>query len=223
MSVDLPHLHNVLRDRTRAKILESLSEDGPLAYGEMQALLGIDHTGKLNYHLKLLGDLIVKDEQSGKYDLTEKGRLALVLLGKFQTAAAQSYRESRRRTWMIRGVMGVAVVAMALSVFFAVIGVPYTQASVSETCSTASGCAQSVGAVTQGFAPTEWAFVPLVAGGLVALGLVGKRTAISWAGTVLLAAFSFVSLFSIGPLYVPLVLLLSGFLAAIPRAATNSP
>jgi len=39
-------------------------------------------TGKFNYHLKILGDLIEKG-QNGKYGLTEKGQMAAQLLQKF--------------------------------------------------------------------------------------------------------------------------------------------
>ena len=43
----------------------------------------------MNYHLKVLGDLVDKDEQTGYYTLSEKGRIALALLGKFQSAATK--------------------------------------------------------------------------------------------------------------------------------------
>jgi len=221
LSVDLPKLHNVLRDPTRAKILELLDQSGPLAYVELQSLLQITHTGKLNYHLKLLGDLIAKDEQAGKYGLTEKGRFALTLLGKFMTVSAQSSAQSNRRIWMNRAAIAVAGVAMALSVFFVVIGVPYTQGSISESCSISPGCTQAGFTVTNGFTPTVWALVPLVAGGTILLGLVSSKKFISWTGTTLLAIFSFVSLFSIGLLYLLLVPFLVGLLAAMPSPTKN--
>jgi len=44
-------------------------------------IVGITNTGKLNYHLKILGDLIKKDE-SGKYSLSEKGQSAVQVLQK---------------------------------------------------------------------------------------------------------------------------------------------
>ena len=90
MSVDISKLHNVLRDPTRAKILELLDQKAPLSYVEIQDLLQIGHTGKLNYHLKVLGDLLVKDEQTGRYSLGEKGRIAVQLLNKFQATATTS-------------------------------------------------------------------------------------------------------------------------------------
>lgn len=88
MSVDLPHLHGILKDKTRGRILELLEQRGRLSYVELQNLLEVSHTGKLNYHLKILGDLISKDEQSGQYSLSEKGGVAVILLGKFQAMSA---------------------------------------------------------------------------------------------------------------------------------------
>lgn len=200
-------------------ILDLLNQKGPLAYVELQTLLGITHTGKMNYHLKLLGDLIVKDGQTGKYDLTEKGKLALVLMGKFPTAVAQADGKRNRRIWMKGAAITVAGVAIVLSAFFVVIGAPFTQGSISQSCSIGpSGCTQTVTTVTNGFAPIVWALVPLAAAGTVEFGLVTGRKVISWTGTIVLAIFSFVSLDSIGLLCMPLVPLLVGLLAALPSA-----
>src|SRR5579875_760519 len=85
MSVDISNLHGVLKDKTRRKILSSLKVKGSLSYSELLNLLDPPHTGKLNYHLKMLGDLIQKDEQNSKYKLTEKGELAVQLLSGFST------------------------------------------------------------------------------------------------------------------------------------------
>jgi len=49
---------------------------------ELMNLLEIANTGKLNYHLKVLGNLIEKGDD-GKYRLTERGRLAFQLVQKF--------------------------------------------------------------------------------------------------------------------------------------------
>jgi hypothetical protein len=92
LSVDLPRLHGVLKDKTRAHILELIGQRGSLSYVELLNLLEIAHTGNLNYHLRILGDLLVKDEESGRYSLSEKGRIAVELLGKFQTAASVDRR-----------------------------------------------------------------------------------------------------------------------------------
>jgi hypothetical protein len=88
MPADLGSLHRILKDPTRRRILSALNEKGPLAYVELLGLLEIEHTGKLNYHLKLLGDLISKDD-SGRYNLTEKGKLALQVTSKFHRVSSQ--------------------------------------------------------------------------------------------------------------------------------------
>jgi hypothetical protein len=114
MSVDISQLHNVLRDCTRARILELLNERTSLSYVELQELLQIGHTGKLNYHLKVLGDLFVKDEHTGRYSLGEKGTLALALLSKFQTVT--SVKEAR--TSLVTGLMLVALIAVVISISY---------------------------------------------------------------------------------------------------------
>ncbi len=89
MAADLGSLHGILKDPTRRRILSALGERGPLAYVEILGLLEIEHTGKLNYHLRHLGDLVSKDE-SGRYTLTEKGRLATQVMEKFQPPPTQN-------------------------------------------------------------------------------------------------------------------------------------
>jgi multidrug transporter EmrE-like cation transporter len=107
LSVDISKLHNVLRDRTRTEILELLEQRGSLSYKELQNALQISHTGKLNYHLKVLGDLLVKDEQTGRYELAEKGKIAVTLLSKFQSVTAESDTSKA----LTMGLMLVALIA----------------------------------------------------------------------------------------------------------------
>jgi hypothetical protein len=59
-----------------------LLEKKELAYMDLMNLVEITNTGKLNYHLKILGDLIEKNE-NGKYHLTEKGQLTSQFLLRF--------------------------------------------------------------------------------------------------------------------------------------------
>jgi hypothetical protein len=49
-----------------------LSRKGQLAYMELMNLPEITNTGKFNYHLKILGNLIEKGEDR-KYRLNERG------------------------------------------------------------------------------------------------------------------------------------------------------
>jgi len=82
MNVDLASLHKILKDPTRRKIVQYLSSKGQLTYMELMNLLEITNTGKFNYHLKILADLIQK-ENDGRYSLTERGQLASQLMQKF--------------------------------------------------------------------------------------------------------------------------------------------
>jgi hypothetical protein len=80
--VDLGSLHKILKHPIRRKIVLVLREKQKLSYVDLMNLVEIENTGKFNYHLKILGDLIMKNEE-GKYRLTEKGDLASQLLLKF--------------------------------------------------------------------------------------------------------------------------------------------
>ena len=82
LSVDLESLHRILKHPIRRRIVLELHRRSELTYTELMGILGLTNTGKLNYHLKMLGDLIEKDE-NGRYCLTEKGRLASQLLIRF--------------------------------------------------------------------------------------------------------------------------------------------
>lgn len=82
MSVDFASLHNVLKHPIRQRIVLFLLEKKELAYMDLMNLVEITNTGKLNYHLKILGDLIEKNE-NGKYHLTEKGQLTSQFLLRF--------------------------------------------------------------------------------------------------------------------------------------------
>jgi uncharacterized membrane protein len=62
--------------------------------------LGISSTGKLNYHLKILGDLLSKTD-NGEYVLSERGRLASQLLLEFPDKAAKQLRLSKSDTFLI--------------------------------------------------------------------------------------------------------------------------
>jgi hypothetical protein len=87
MSEDLSRLHKILKDGTRVKILELLNNRDSLSYSELLLQSGITNTGRLNYHLKILGDLVTKDQETGKYSLSEKGKLALEFLQKLHATS----------------------------------------------------------------------------------------------------------------------------------------
>ncbi|NIR14553.1 MAG: helix-turn-helix transcriptional regulator [Desulfobacterales bacterium] len=82
MNVEFESLYKILKHPIRRRVVLELDKKGELAYVELMTLLEVENTGKLNYHLKILGDLIEKNPD-GKYHLTEKGDLASQLLHKF--------------------------------------------------------------------------------------------------------------------------------------------
>jgi len=79
MNSGISDLHRILKDKTRCQILSLLNDEGSLNYTCLMNQLGITNTGKLNYHLKMLDDLITKKPE-GSYLLSEKGKLAVQLL-----------------------------------------------------------------------------------------------------------------------------------------------
>lgn len=88
MSVDFKSLDNVLKHPMRRRIVMALSERGSMSYVDLMNLVEATNTGKFNYHLKILGDLIAKN-QNGKYVLTEKGQLTVQFLQKFPQKESQ--------------------------------------------------------------------------------------------------------------------------------------
>ena len=82
MTSTIDSLHKILKDETRRKIIRALSEKGSLTYTDLMDSLNIVSTGTLNYHLKVLGNLLEKDETE-RYVLSEKGKLASRLLTEF--------------------------------------------------------------------------------------------------------------------------------------------
>jgi hypothetical protein len=88
LSVDFRSLHNVFKHPIRQRIIVVLLERKELTYVDLMNIVEVANTGKLNYHLKILGDLIEKDK-NGKYRLTEKGQLASQFLMKFPEKAVE--------------------------------------------------------------------------------------------------------------------------------------
>lgn len=123
----------------------------------------------------------------------------------------------------IKVALGLIIAIVGLSAFFVIVGLPGSYASVSEQCSLGNQCVQTQRSGTY-FVQTPIAVIPLSMGAMVAVGLVKNRMALSWAGMVGLLAFSFVSLVSIGLLYMPFVAALVSLLSVIQsrkRAASD--
>ena len=98
MNSGLASLHRILKDETRSKIILLLQEKGSLSYTDLMNALGIANTGKLNYHLKVLGDLVSKNAD-GLYFLTEKGKLASQFLSEFSKENVKRFGGGNSFRW----------------------------------------------------------------------------------------------------------------------------
>jgi DNA-binding transcriptional ArsR family regulator len=118
MSSGIASLHKILKDETRRKIILLLHEKGSLSYTDLMDTLSIVSTGTLNYHLKVLGDLLSKNAD-GKYTLTEKGKLASRLLLEFpDNSQLQTKAKWQRRFWTATGVSQLAILISILALHF---------------------------------------------------------------------------------------------------------
>jgi hypothetical protein len=113
MSSGLASLHNILKDETRRKIVLLLNEKGALSYTDLMNALEIANTGKLNYHLKVLNDLILKRE-NGHYVLTERGALASRLLLEFPEATSDQLKP--RPKWGQKTWLGISISYLSFSI-----------------------------------------------------------------------------------------------------------
>lgn len=97
MSSDLASLHKILNDGTRRKIISLLDEKGALSYTDLLSAIG-GSTGTLNYHLKVLRDLLEKNADT-LYVLSKKGKVASRLLVEFPEP---DYSLQAKKTWWKR-------------------------------------------------------------------------------------------------------------------------
>ncbi len=119
MNSGIASLHKILKDETRQNIVLQLNEKGILSYTELMDNLGFLTTGLLNYHLKVLDDLIAKNDD-GKYALTERGKLAAKLLVEFPENVVAQNRVPTwwRKFWLGVGAVTVGFLALNFSLYF---------------------------------------------------------------------------------------------------------
>lgn len=96
MSSELDALHKMLKDKTRRKIIILLNERGSLSYTDLKGSLEITNNGLLNFHLKVLNDLLTKNDH-GQYILTERGKSASNLLS--TSTEQESIFQYRSKGW----------------------------------------------------------------------------------------------------------------------------
>jgi hypothetical protein len=117
MTASLSSLHKILKDETRRKIIVLVNEKGSITYTELLNAMKSDSTGLLNYHLKVLGDLLTKNE-TGQYMLSEKGKVALKLISEFPYENQAQKLVWRRRTYIALGIGQAAYYIIALTFYF---------------------------------------------------------------------------------------------------------
>jgi len=121
MAHGIASLHKILKDETRRKILLVLEERGNITYTDLMNAVGIQSTGKLNYHLKILSGLI--SNENSQYSLTEKGKLAIRLLEEFCLRKSQSEVEASFPKGYFITVAIFSVILLSLVFGFYVAGV----------------------------------------------------------------------------------------------------
>lgn len=98
---------------------------------------GISNTGRLNYHLKVLGDLVSKKDQTGDYSLSEKGRLSVEFLEKLQSASGGTENSTfhgfkipktplQRSGRILQGILGVEIALIVFANLYAYLTLPTT-------------------------------------------------------------------------------------------------
>jgi DNA-binding transcriptional ArsR family regulator len=117
MSSGISSLHKILKDGTRRQIILLLNQQGNLSYTQLLDSLDAVSTGLLNYHLKVLGDLLEKNGL-GQYVLSEKGKIAYNLLVEFPEDSQKQKQIWQRRFFICLGVGQVLYSAIALTFYY---------------------------------------------------------------------------------------------------------
>lgn len=115
--MDFESLSEVLKNPIRRKIVLFLSGRESVSYVDLMNSVEITNTGKFNYHLKVLDDLIEKDED-GKYGLSDKGLLAVQFLQKFDNTKSLEPVFETRAFSLFAGFMWLLLVYPFLGLLF---------------------------------------------------------------------------------------------------------
>ncbi|MDI6655788.1 MAG: RDD family protein, partial [Candidatus Hydrothermarchaeota archaeon] len=111
----------------RIKMVESLQENVELSYTELLNLLNID-AGHLNFHLKIIGNLIKKTED-GNYILTDEGSVAYCLINAVKALEKEEAKVVIQQASVLKRVLATLIdfslfigspvaVTFSLSIFF---------------------------------------------------------------------------------------------------------
>lgn len=111
MSSGLTSLYKILKDETRSKTILILHEKGAMSYTDLMNALEIITTGLMNYHLKVLGDLLEKTD-NGQYRLNAKGQLAYQVLTQFPNGQPPVTDPRIYKSWIIFTVASVIIAVL---------------------------------------------------------------------------------------------------------------
>jgi hypothetical protein len=117
MSSGIASLHKILKDESRRQIVLLLNEKGALTYTELKETIGFLTTGLLNYHLKVLDDLLSKNDM-GHYVLSDKGKLAARLLMEFPDGQISGKPKWWKSFWIQTAIVIPIMVAISIALFF---------------------------------------------------------------------------------------------------------
>ena len=115
--MDFESLSEILKNPIRRRIVLFLSGKESVSYVDLMNAVEITNTGKFNYHLKVLDDLIEKDG-NGKYGLSEKGQLAVQFLQKFDSAKSGEPVFETRAFSLFAGFMWLVLVYPFMGLLF---------------------------------------------------------------------------------------------------------
>jgi hypothetical protein len=113
MYADIVSLYKILKDNTNQKILVLINEAGSLSYADLIEKSEILGETLLNYHLKVLGDLLNKNAE-GQYVLTEKGQYALKILKEKPEQLKKFERKKQKQNGVYVGLGYVITLIVAL-------------------------------------------------------------------------------------------------------------
>ncbi|MCL5877611.1 MAG: winged helix-turn-helix domain-containing protein [Candidatus Bathyarchaeota archaeon] len=117
MGQETDYLHKILKDKKRRKLIRLLNNKGSLCYTDLLEETGEVSTGLLNYHLKVLADLVTKDKE-GSYVLTEKGKLACRLLTEGSDDQSLKRRSWEPRFWKTISIFFVGTFILTIALYF---------------------------------------------------------------------------------------------------------
>ena len=117
MSSGLSSLYKILKDANRQKIIRTLNDEGSVSYTELLEGSETGSTGLLNYHLKVLGDLITKNE-TGQYSLTERGKIASSVLLNFPAEANYAQKRKAQKIFWTLAALSQGIILSSIVIYY---------------------------------------------------------------------------------------------------------